>query len=134
MYDAAKAVLDLSLNAEAEPILNLVHPRPVRWWEIINWVRDALDKTFSGDGMDELPIISPREWLAALEERAEAPSSEDFDAVVSFANLCVFSFSNVVSACSEAFILFPRFGSCGHCFESRRRISGGSRWTGCILD
>ena len=86
MHDTAKTILELSLSDEAEPVLNLVHPRPVRWRDVIHWVRCALHKTLA---REELPIISPKEWLVALELRG---GSEDLEAIVSFSLACILTF------------------------------------------
>ncbi|KAI5121945.1 hypothetical protein M0805_002017 [Coniferiporia weirii] len=72
-YDAAGAAVDM-LHADAERVLNLVHPRPVTWTSVIRTFSRAFD----------LQAVPYSEWFSALESvhtdlYADAPNADDVE-------------------------------------------------------
>lgn len=82
MAQVGQAMLDLVSNAKVEPIVNIIHPKPVSWSDVILWVRGALASTL---GAQQLPVIPARDWLQLLEDRSRAASSDDLRNIVSTA-------------------------------------------------
>jgi hypothetical protein len=62
-------VLDLVLSRQPEPrLLNVVHPQPVAWNEVIKLVNDATGKNLS--------TVPYAKWLAMLEDSEQKSRSE----------------------------------------------------------
>lgn len=72
----AQAVADFVLTPTALPeVVNVVHPRPVPWDDVIQGVNHALAK--------ELPVVPFGEWLKAVEKVEVEGRAEDLGRVVS---------------------------------------------------
>ena len=93
-YEAAKAFTEMR-NSQ-EPILHLVHPRPVTWHSLITPIAAELN----------VPLVSYDEWLSALESSAAAGSANEVDAMAANPALRLLSFfqaqRGVLTAAREA--------------------------------
>ncbi|EPQ57831.1 acetyl-CoA synthetase-like protein [Gloeophyllum trabeum ATCC 11539] len=66
MQAVARTVLDVGLAAGEPPLaVNVVHPRPVKWTDIMVAIRKAL-----GHSSESLALVSFSEWVSRLEKRA----------------------------------------------------------------
>lgn len=67
MDAVARAVVDITLNTKPLPeLLNLVHPRPVPWRQIMDAINDELDL--------HLPLVPFADWVSRVKARASEPS------------------------------------------------------------
>ncbi|KAG6863132.1 hypothetical protein C0993_012766, partial [Termitomyces sp. T159_Od127] len=77
MHAVSKTILDIAFSADNLPeAINLVHPRPVKWVEVMNAFKAVLDK----DGYP-LRMVSFQEWFSLLEKRAGNASDADLQAI-----------------------------------------------------
>ncbi|KAK1220933.1 hypothetical protein PQX77_016273 [Marasmius sp. AFHP31] len=67
-HTVSSTILDIGLNPTHTPIVNLVHPHPVRWSDVIFEVKSALQD----QGHKDLKIVPYTEWFRLLEQKAEA--------------------------------------------------------------
>jgi len=82
MHGVAQAIVDIALSTSASPsALNLVHPRPVPFNNLVSSINDALVK--EGVIPSALPVLTFQEWFALLEGRAAAHNDADLEDVVS---------------------------------------------------
>ncbi|EGO23306.1 putative non-ribosomal peptide synthetase [Serpula lacrymans var. lacrymans S7.9] len=75
------AILDVALAKHAPPpALNIVHPHPVSWPDVLKPVRDAVvaKKRLP---KESLPFVRMSEWVALLEMRAEEATESDINAI-----------------------------------------------------
>ncbi|KAG6831500.1 putative NRPS-like protein biosynthetic cluster [Tephrocybe sp. NHM501043] len=76
MDAASKAILDIAFSLDQPPLaLNLVHPRPVPWNDVIESF-----KTLLGQGTS-LRVVPFPKWLSLLEERSKKAANEDINAI-----------------------------------------------------
>ncbi|KNZ74034.1 Linear gramicidin synthase subunit D [Termitomyces sp. J132] len=77
MHTVSKAILDVAFSSEKFPVaINLVHPRPIQWSEVI----DALKAVLVKDGFP-LRVVSFQEWFSLLEKRSKNASDADIQAI-----------------------------------------------------
>ena len=84
MHGVAQAIVDVALSPSTAPALNIVHPRPVPFDNLVSSINDAL--VSEGVASSKLPVVSFPEWFALLEKRAAAGNSDDLKDVVSVAS------------------------------------------------
>lgn len=61
----ARLVLDLALHSPCEEaVLNVEHPQPVEWKDIIRWLNLALAPKY-------LEVISGQEWISRLKSHSD---------------------------------------------------------------
>ncbi|KAF9058549.1 putative aminoadipate reductase [Rhodocollybia butyracea] len=66
----AGAILDVAFTSESPPLaMNLVHPKPVSWTNIMRMIRESLIST-KNLGLEALPLVSFKSWVKALEDTA----------------------------------------------------------------
>lgn len=88
MHAVSQAILDVAFSAQSPTIaLNIVHPRPVQWSEIMHSISDALleAKILS----QRLALVPFSEWFDRLETRSREAGGQDLNSIVS-AYLLVF--------------------------------------------
>ena len=68
-YEAARAFGEM--RRSSEPIVHLVHPRPVSWSTLLAPLAQELD----------IPLVPYAEWLSALEGSVERGSAEEVEAM-----------------------------------------------------
>lgn len=87
MDAVAEAIIDVGLSSDRglpPPAINLVHPHPIPWSQMIRDVRRALVEVKQLDAAgDTLPLVPFRKWLEALEKRVSADSAEVGNRLVS---------------------------------------------------
>ncbi|KAF7985842.1 hypothetical protein HWV62_526 [Athelia sp. TMB] len=72
----SQAILDIALSNQAPTIaLNIVHPKPSRWSDLVRSVADALHHM--GITKEAVPLIPFREWLGLLEKRSAGADAVD---------------------------------------------------------
>ncbi|KNZ79425.1 L-aminoadipate-semialdehyde dehydrogenase large subunit [Termitomyces sp. J132] len=77
MHTVSKAILDVAFSSEKFPVaINLVHPRPLQWSEVI----DALKVALVEDGFP-LRVVPFQEWFSSLEKRSKNASDADIQAI-----------------------------------------------------
>ncbi|EPQ57834.1 acetyl-CoA synthetase-like protein [Gloeophyllum trabeum ATCC 11539] len=77
MQAVARTVLDVGLAAGEPPLaVNVVHPRPVKWTDIMEVIRKAL-----GHSSKSLALVSFSEWVTRLEKRAAKAETDDHEHV-----------------------------------------------------
>ncbi|CAA7263093.1 unnamed protein product [Cyclocybe aegerita] len=80
MDATAQTILDVAFAKEqAQFALNLVHPRPTKWKEIMGVISSEL-MIVSGS-TTPLPLIPFYEWFKKVEERAKNPAANDFEKI-----------------------------------------------------
>ena len=99
----AKTYVDLVLSKDHLPsILNLVHPHPVKWQDIVQSLNSAF-------GKHPLGVVPYADWLAKVEELPVNSLSMD-----RFVSACAsapeYSRVDVFTACLEIAAIFPRGG------------------------
>ncbi|KAG7447195.1 acetyl-CoA synthetase-like protein [Guyanagaster necrorhizus] len=82
VQSVAQIILDIAFNPEAEPMINLVHPKPVPWASIITQVQHALK--------EDIPVKPASEWFEILETRSQTASSEDMQQIPALKLLAFF--------------------------------------------
>ncbi len=93
VQSVAQIILDIAFNSEAEPMINLVHPKPVPWASIVTQLQHALKK--------DIPVKPAAEWFEILESQSQMASSEDIHRIVRLPVLYILSCLNDHIACSE---------------------------------
>ncbi|KZT25929.1 acetyl-CoA synthetase-like protein [Neolentinus lepideus HHB14362 ss-1] len=77
MQAVAKTILDVGLASGKHHLaVNLVHPTPVKWTNIMIAIRKSLDKS-----PESLPLVPFGEWVKKLEQRATKATAEDLERV-----------------------------------------------------
>ncbi|KAG6847388.1 hypothetical protein H0H93_008505, partial [Arthromyces matolae] len=67
MHAVSKSIIDIAFSPNQLPsAVNLVHPRPVQWNDVINALKDVLEKKHGS-----LRVVSFTEWFALLEKRSK---------------------------------------------------------------
>ncbi|KAH7929525.1 putative nonribosomal peptide synthetase [Leucogyrophana mollusca] len=73
----AAGVLDVAFAKEVPPsALNIVHPRPVSWVDVMEPVRESVVKR-KGIKEEDLVFVSFADWFARLEARAQTATQAD---------------------------------------------------------
>ena len=79
MDAVAAAVTELVLSQECLPqLLNVVHPKPVGWHDVMVNISDSVAKFSVGP----LQLVSMNSWLQSLEDAAHAGTHEDLERLV----------------------------------------------------
>ncbi|KAG5649393.1 hypothetical protein H0H81_004129, partial [Sphagnurus paluster] len=74
----AGSVLDITLGDKVPPpILNLVHPRPVEWNDVMAGIRTAIKEVLERD----LEVVPFGDWVSALEAHAKTATTETMDSI-----------------------------------------------------
>ncbi|KAG5652628.1 putative NRPS-like protein biosynthetic cluster [Sphagnurus paluster] len=74
----AGGILDIALGDKAPPpMLNLVHPRPVEWSNVIAGIKTAI-KEVLGRNLEVVPF---GDWVSALEAHADTATAETMDSI-----------------------------------------------------
>ncbi|KAF8075758.1 putative aminoadipate reductase [Lyophyllum atratum] len=97
---AAAAVVDIAVDdGILPPAMNLVHPRPVEWRELVTSLRSAI-KHVLGRNMELVPFA---DWFLAVETHAKKATAEILDSIVrrhrSFTGEGVLTW--IITACSQ---------------------------------
>lgn len=71
----ATVTVDLLFSPEAPELVNVVHPRPVPWRDIMNSVNAELEKN--------LPYVPLEDWVKKVEDAANSASAKDLEDTVS---------------------------------------------------
>ena len=79
-YEASKAFAEM--RHSADPVLHLVHPRPVPWRTIIAPIAEELG----------VPLVPYEQWLSALEGSVEQGSTEEVETMKANPALRLLSF------------------------------------------
>ncbi|KDR77645.1 hypothetical protein GALMADRAFT_1326492 [Galerina marginata CBS 339.88] len=75
MHGVAQIIIDVALSKSPNPpALNIVHPRPVPFNDLVSAINGALVKERVSSA---LPVVSFREWFSLLEVRAAAGKADD---------------------------------------------------------
>ncbi|KAK0478796.1 putative aminoadipate reductase [Armillaria novae-zelandiae] len=82
VQSVAQIILDIAFNSEAEPVINLVHPKPVPWASIVTQLQHALKK--------DIPVKPAAEWFEILESQSQMTSSEDIHRIPALKLLAFF--------------------------------------------
>ncbi|KAK0189809.1 putative aminoadipate reductase [Armillaria mellea] len=82
VQSVAQIILDIAFNSEAEPVINLVHPKPVPWASIVTQLQHALK--------EDIPVKSAAEWFEILESQSQMASSEDIQRIPALKLLAFF--------------------------------------------
>ncbi|KAF9265405.1 acetyl-CoA synthetase-like protein [Marasmius fiardii PR-910] len=69
----SSTILDVAFAAEHELAVNLVHPRPVKWTEVMKEIKEALEEF--GIAKSGLKVVPYKEWFTLLEKKAEEGAS-----------------------------------------------------------
>ncbi|KZT21262.1 acetyl-CoA synthetase-like protein [Neolentinus lepideus HHB14362 ss-1] len=78
----ARAVLDVAFKSERPPsTLNVLHPHPVSWSNIMECVRTALVKTVDHGKSNPLPFVSFKQWVTLLEKKAVSATESDMQTI-----------------------------------------------------
>lgn len=84
MDAVSQTILDVAFSKERPPIaLNLVHPRPVEWNDVILPVGEEVRRQRGLEG-SSLRVVSFQEWFSLVEDRAKSASEDDVKKIVSF--------------------------------------------------
>lgn len=85
MDGVAGTILDVALGSVSPPTINVVHPRPNTFDNIISAVGDALvsEKITT----EKLPLIPIQEWFSLLETQATGATDDDIKTIVSMGTL-----------------------------------------------
>lgn len=65
----------LTSNEPLPPVINVVHPRPTTWKEILHGIWDELD--------GEYPFVTLQDWVAKLDALPTNVSNEELQKIVS---------------------------------------------------
>ncbi|PPQ80241.1 hypothetical protein CVT25_003501 [Psilocybe cyanescens] len=80
MHGVAQSIIDVALlKADLPPALNLVHPKPVPFDDIINAVNDALVQ--ESITPTQIPVIPIQDWFSLLEKRTADANPEDLSTI-----------------------------------------------------
>ncbi|KAJ4474509.1 acetyl-CoA synthetase-like protein [Lentinula aciculospora] len=78
MDSVADAIVDVGLSSDSSPAplaVNLVHPYPIPWSEMIQDIQKNVIKVKQLEA-DALPVLPFRTWLEALQETVDTPGIE----------------------------------------------------------
>lgn len=80
MDAVAQSIIDVAQSQHSPRVLNVVHPRPITFNDLIAAVNDSLaaERVIS----NPLPVLSIQEWFSILEARATAATDADIKDVV----------------------------------------------------
>jgi hypothetical protein len=79
----SEAIMDVLFRSESPPLaLNLAHPRPSRWTNIINAIRRAIIETRRPTSNADLRLVPFSKWFAQLEEVAQTANEETLQSIV----------------------------------------------------
>ncbi|KAG6818478.1 hypothetical protein H0H93_004670, partial [Arthromyces matolae] len=77
MDAVSKATLDIAFSsAEIPPAVNIVHPRPIPWIQVIQAFKDVFEQQGS-----HLRIVPFKDWLSLLEVRSKKATDADLKAI-----------------------------------------------------
>jgi hypothetical protein len=80
----ARTIVELlEASGSTPPVVNLVHPRPTPWLNILNAIRGALAQ----NGFADVLTKAFNEWIETLEKLSDNASGETFEQIVSNALL-----------------------------------------------
>ncbi|KZT22888.1 acetyl-CoA synthetase-like protein [Neolentinus lepideus HHB14362 ss-1] len=80
----AQTVLDTAFASEPPPsALNVVHPRPVPWTNLVEGVRVALVEIVDHGKSEPLPLVPFKQWIQLLEKKAAGATESDMKAIPS---------------------------------------------------
>ena len=83
MDAVSRVILDIAFRKERPPIaLNLVHPRPVYWTDVMTPIGEAVAR-HQNLGTNTLRTVSFQEWFSLVENRAKSASDGDVRNIVS---------------------------------------------------
>jgi len=83
MDAVSRAILEIAFAKEHPPIaLNLVHPRPVAWNDVIIPIGEAVARQ-RNLATDTLRVVPFQEWFSLIETRAKSASEGDLKNIVS---------------------------------------------------
>ena len=74
MDAVANAVVDLVVGQKVPELINVAHPRPVKWGDVFGAMQTELDVT--------LPYIRTDAWVKKLEVVADNATASDLDRIV----------------------------------------------------
>ncbi|KAF5371510.1 hypothetical protein D9615_009619 [Tricholomella constricta] len=78
MDAVAAVIVDVALGSVIPPVaLNVVHPRPVEWKQVITSIQVAIKDVLGRD----LEVVPFSEWLSAVEARAGNATAETLDII-----------------------------------------------------
>ncbi|KAG5652630.1 putative secondary metabolism biosynthetic enzyme [Sphagnurus paluster] len=78
MDGVAGSILDIALGDKAPPpMLNIVHPRPVEWSNVIADIKTAIKEVLERD----LDVVPFDDWVSALEAHANTATAETMDSI-----------------------------------------------------
>ncbi|KAJ3517676.1 hypothetical protein NLJ89_g350 [Agrocybe chaxingu] len=121
MDATAQTILDVAFAKQQPPFaLNLVHPRPIKWEEVMGAISSEL-MVVSGS-TTPLPLIPFHEWVKKVEEKAKSPVADDFEKIP---GIKLLSFYRKLAEADQ--ISGQNRGS--HCMES---VGMGDFSTSCI--
>ncbi|KAH9476002.1 putative NRPS-like protein biosynthetic cluster [Psilocybe cubensis] len=80
MDGVAQSIIDVALhNSDLPPALNLVHPRPIPFDDIVSAINNALVQ--EGVTTTQIPVLPIQDWYSLLEKRAKRANPEDHKAI-----------------------------------------------------
>ncbi|KAJ3488351.1 hypothetical protein NLJ89_g11625 [Agrocybe chaxingu] len=79
MDAVSQSILDVAFSKADEPALNIVHPNPLAWDEIMAPINEAIVR--EGIVEQKLPIVEFQTWFSALEAKSHDASEEDISAI-----------------------------------------------------
>ena len=78
----ADAILDIAFTTHDLPrMLNLAHPHPIPYQDIMNSVRSAILEQCSLHS-DVIPFVPFKEWVDMLDARAQRATESDLETIV----------------------------------------------------
>lgn len=80
MHGVAQSMIDVALNEQSPPALNIVHPRPVPFDSLIAGVNDGLVN--EGIVPTQIPVLPIQEWFSLLEARSKGASDDVIKQIV----------------------------------------------------
>ena len=83
MDAVSRVILDIAFGKERPPIaLNLVHPRPVEWKDVMIPVGEAVVRQRKL-GINALRTVSFQEWFSLIEKHTKSASEDNIRDIVS---------------------------------------------------
>ncbi|KAG6810396.1 putative NRPS-like protein biosynthetic cluster [Tricholoma furcatifolium] len=77
MHAVSKAIIDVAFSSKELPqALNVVHPRPIQWNEVINSIKIALEEE-----RGSLDVVPFQEWFSLLEKRSRNASDSELKSI-----------------------------------------------------
>lgn len=114
MDSVAQSIIDVAQSQDSPRVLNIVHPRPIAFNDLIASVNNSL----SAEGVisNPLPALPIQEWFSLLEARAAAPTDADIKEVVGGLSIHygmkVDLFAPSLIACYQTFRILPLLFYC----------------------